>query len=64
MNRTISAVLLAIGAVLVLFGIRAYYSTSSDVSIFFTGAPTDKALWLLIGGLAVGIVGVLGLVRK
>lgn len=64
MNKGVSAAFLVIGVVLLVFGFNAYHSASSDVSRFFTGAPTDKALWLLIGGLAAGIVGFAGLVRK
>ncbi len=64
MNRGMSVALLVIGVILLVFGLSAYHSASSDVSRFFTGAPTDKALWLLIGGAAVGIVGFLGLARK
>ena len=64
MNKGISVALLVAGVILLAFGLSAYHSVSSDVSRFFTGAPTDKALWLLIGGLAAGIVGFLGLVRK
>ena len=57
MNKSISIVLLVAAVVLIAFGLNAYHSASSDVSRFFTGAPTDKALWLLIGGLAAGIIG-------
>jgi len=57
MNKSISIVLLVAAVVLIAFGVNAYHSASSDVSRFFTGAPTDKALWLLIGGLAAGIIG-------
>ncbi len=64
MNKTISVALLAVAIILIALGLNAYHSASSDVSRFFTGAPTDKALWLLIGGLVAGIVGVSGLVRK
>jgi len=64
MNKGMSAALLVVGVVLLVFGFNAYHSASSDVSRFFTGAPTDKALWLLISGLGVGIVGFLGLTRK
>ena len=64
MNKGISVVLLVAGVILLVFGFNAYHSASSDVSRFFTGAPTDKALWLLIGGAIAGIVGIFGLVRK
>ena len=64
MNTGMSVALLVAGVTLLVFGLNAYHSASSDVSRFFTGAPTDKALWLLIGGLFAGIVGFLGLARK
>lgn len=64
MNKGISTALLVIGVILLIFGLNAYHSASSDLSRFFTGAPTDKALWLLIGGIVVGIVGFSGLARK
>ena len=52
-----SIALLAGGVVLIILGINATNSFSSDVSRFFTGAPTDKAIWMLIGGLVAAIVG-------
>ena len=64
MNKSTSVVLLVAGIILIAFGLNAYHSASSEVSRFFTGAPTDKALWLLIGGLLAGVVGFFGLVRK
>lgn len=64
MNKIISGALLAVGVVLVGLGLNAYHSASSDVSRFFTGAPTDKALWLLIGGTVAGISGFLGLAKN
>jgi hypothetical protein len=35
----------------------------SDMSRLFTGAPTDKAIWMLVGGVAACIGGVVGLWR-
>ena len=64
MNKSISGVLLVVAIIMIALGLNAYHSASSDVSRFFTGAPTDKALWLLIGGAAASIAGFLGLVRK
>jgi hypothetical protein len=61
MNKIISLVLVIVGVVFVTFGVIAVDSFSSDVSRFFTGAPTDKAIWMLIGGIIAAIVGVAGL---
>jgi uncharacterized membrane protein YidH (DUF202 family) len=51
MNQIFSAVLVVGGVVLIVLGINAMQSFSSDVSRFFTGSPTDKAVWMLIGGI-------------
>ncbi|EKD29176.1 MAG: Membrane protein [uncultured bacterium] len=64
MNKSMATVLLIAGVTLLVFGLNAYRSAGSEVSIFFTGAPTDKALVLLISGMASCIIGYLGLVRK
>ena len=63
MNKTISLVILLAGILLVILGIAASGSFSSDVSRFFTGAPTDKAIWMLVGGVVVGVIGLAGLWR-
>jgi uncharacterized membrane protein YidH (DUF202 family) len=57
MNKGMGLALLVIGIVLIVFGINASDSVSSDVSRTFTGTPTNKSLWLLIGGIASAIVG-------
>lgn len=57
MNKAVGIALLVVGIVMTIIGINASESFWSDVSRFFTGAPTDKAIWLLIGGLASAIVG-------
>ncbi len=51
MNQIVSAVLVVGGVVLIVLGINAMQSFSSDISRFFTGSPTDKAVWMLIGGI-------------
>jgi len=63
MNRVLSLALLIIGAVLIIYGISASQSFSSDVSRFFTGSPTDKTMWLLIGGIVAAILGIGGMLR-
>jgi hypothetical protein len=62
-NKLISLAILAVGIVLVVYGVSASESFSSDVSRFFTGSPTDKTMWLMIGGIAAVIVGLFGLLR-
>lgn len=57
MNRIISLALLAGGIVLLVLGINATESFGSDVSRFFTGSPTDKAVWMLVGGVVAAAVG-------
>lgn len=57
MNKIISLALLVGGVVLMIIGINATNSFSSDVSRFFTGSPTDKAIWMLIGGIVATGVG-------
>jgi hypothetical protein len=63
MNKALSLALLAGGVLLIIFGINAYDSTSSDISRFFTGSATDKSIWLLVSGVAASIVGLVGLSR-
>ena len=63
MNKIISIVLLVGGLVIMIVGINATNSFSSDVSRFFTGSPTDKAIWMPIGGIVAGIIGLIGLMR-
>ena len=60
MNRLISLVVAVVGVVLIVMGIAAMDSFSSDISRFFTGNPTDRAVWLLIGGTVATVVGLSG----
>jgi hypothetical protein len=64
MNKPVSLALLVGGVVLIIYGISASDSVSSGFSRFFTGAPTDKTLWMLIGGIVAAIVGLSGFVRR
>jgi hypothetical protein len=64
MNKIISLVFLVGGIVLIIVGFNATNSFSSDVSRFFTGSPTDKAVWMLIGGTLAAIIGLTGTLRS
>jgi len=57
MNKAIGLALLAVGIALLVYGINASDSVSSSVSRTFTGSPTNKTMWLLLGGTASVIVG-------
>jgi hypothetical protein len=63
MNKAVSIALLAGGIVLIVIGVNATKSFSSDVSRFFTGSPTDKAIWMLIGGIVAAVIGLFGTMR-
>ena len=63
MNKPLSYALLAGGIVLIIFGVNASNSFGSDVSRLFTGSPTDKAMWMLVGGVVAAVVGLVGLMR-
>ena len=62
MNKAISLALLVGGIVLIVYGISASDSISSSFTRFFTGSPTDKTMWLLIGGVVAAAVGLFGLI--
>jgi hypothetical protein len=59
MNKTLSIALLAGGIVLIVLGVQAMDSFGSDVSRFFTGSPTDKSVWMLIGGIVAAGAGLM-----
>ena len=63
MNKPISLALLVGGIILIIYGISANDSTASGFSRFFTGNPTDKTMWLLIGGAVATVIGAAGLLR-
>ena len=64
MNRPISLALLLSGIILIIYGVSASDSIGSSFSRFFTGSPTDKTIWLLIGGLIALVMGTSGLLRS
>lgn len=63
MNRIASMTLLVLGITLLVAGYDAYHSVSSGVSRIFTGAPTDRALLILIAGGLLTVSGLGGLSR-
>lgn len=63
MNKLISLALLVCGLVLIIYGVNASESLGSDFSRLFTGSPTDKTIWLLVGGVVLAAFGAGGLMR-
>jgi hypothetical protein len=61
MNKPLSIVLLLAGLALLVYGIMANNSVASETSQAVTGAPTNKALWMMIGGGAAALFGLIGL---
>ena len=56
-QRIIGLILTVVGIVLLVMGIMAFDSFSSQVSKFVTGSPTDRAVWLTIGGVVAILAG-------
>jgi hypothetical protein len=61
MNQGISFAILAGGILVMVLGMSAINSAGSDISRFLTGAPTDRAIWMLVGGLIASVIGLAGL---
>lgn len=64
MLKVIMFAILVGGIILLVFGINESHSLGSDFSRFFTGSPTDKSMWMIIGGVVAIIVGIGGLLRN
>jgi hypothetical protein len=64
MSRRTSGIVLIVGLVVLLLGLNASESFSSEMSEAFSGAPSDKALWLLIVGGLLTAIGGIGWFRK
>src|SRR5258705_3272653 len=49
-DRIIGISLLIVGVALLFAGLNATESISSEFSKLFQGVPSDKAIWLMVGG--------------
>ncbi|MFN3243492.1 MAG: DUF3185 family protein [Planctomycetota bacterium] len=59
-----SIALVVVGLILLVMGFNATEAFASEVSEFFTGSPTDKAIWLILGGAAALVLGGIGLLNR
>lgn len=58
MKLAVGLALLGIGVVLLIWGATAADSFASEFKEFFTGNPTDKSMWLIVGGVGAAICGI------
>jgi LPXTG-motif cell wall-anchored protein len=63
-SRALSLAFLIIGLILLIFGFNAADSFASEASEFFTGAPTNRSIWLTLIGVVLALVGAVGLARR
>ncbi|TKC78185.1 DUF3185 family protein [Trinickia terrae] len=61
MIKAISLALIVGGVVLLYFGGQSFHSFANDMSRLFTGAPTNKTILLITGGVIATIAGLTGL---
>lgn len=57
MNRAIGLACLIGGIVLLILGLQESHSFASNVSKTFTGNPTNNAMWMIVGGVVLGVFG-------
>jgi len=58
MNKALGLALLVGGIIILGYGVNANHSLASGVSKAITGQPTDRAMWFMVAG---GVIAVLGL---
>jgi amino acid permease len=58
MQKTTGVICLVIGMVLLIWGRKIADSFGSQVQQIFTGAPTDRAVYLYIIGIVLALLGV------
>ena len=57
MKKIVWLSLLVIGIVMMVLGVQAMTSLESDVNRLFRGTPTDKSVWMLVGGILCAMAG-------
>lgn len=63
MKKIISVALLVGGLLLLYFGYDEYQSLGSEIDQALGGSGSSQAIWMLIGGGAATIAGLVGLLR-
>lgn len=63
MKKGYSIGLLIGGLILLYFGYDEYQSFGSEVDRFMGGSGSDQGIWMMAGGAAAAIAGLVGLLR-
>jgi hypothetical protein len=58
-QRIVGIVLLVVGVVILIMGMNASNSATDKISNTFTGHFTDHTTWMIVGGIAAGLFGLL-----
>ncbi len=64
MKKVIFVALLVGGILLLYFGYQEYQSLASELDQAFGGSGSDKAIWMMVGGGAATIGGLVGLLQE
>jgi hypothetical protein len=64
MNKPLGIAVLVAGIVLLIYGFHAADSMASGFSKLFSGAPTDKSIFLLIAGAILTAFGATTVIRN
>jgi LPXTG-motif cell wall-anchored protein len=57
MHSVVGITVLVVGVVLSVFGMNASASLGSRWAELFTGAPSDRTIWLLVAGVVAAMLG-------
>jgi hypothetical protein len=63
MQKAIGIACLVAGILLLVWGYNAHQSFGSQVQETFTGSPSDKSMYMLIGGAVLSIIGLFQVFR-
>ena len=63
-SSLLAIILLGVGVALLIWGVTASDSLSSETSEIFQGAPSNKAIVLMVIGLIIGGLGLVRLLRR
>ena len=64
MKTALGVACIAGGVALLIFGFQAKDSLKDQTNKLFTGSPTDKTMWMIGGGAALGVAGLVLVMAK